>query len=204
MNNKPELIAIWGWAFNPPTIAHTNMFFQVLNETDIDKIILCPDGKRSDKDYGIPMSDKIEISRLYCESLKQQWLNIEMDSYFLEWKNNGPTTTIAVDKYFREKYWNDIWHIFWADVIPTMHSWEWNTDNYIEKKLKKVLLRRPGYPIEAEKYGIENYQILDTKFLKDISSTMVRNMILQGREEVSEIIGATQILDYIQQNNLYT
>ncbi len=204
MNNTPERIAIFGGAFNPPTIGHTQVLTQVLEETSVDKIILSPDGHRLDKDYGISIKDKIEISNIFAQSLRQKGLNVEMDTHFLEGKNNGPTTTVAVDKYFREKYWDDIWHIFGSDVAQWMQNWEWNTNQYIEKKLQKIFLWRPGYQLNANEYGIENYEYLDSKFLEDISSTMVREMVKQKRQEVTDIIGAAQILNYIQQQNLYT
>ena len=201
MNNK---IAIFWWAFNPPTIWHTWVITQVLQETNIDKIILSPDGHRLDKNYGISIEDKIKIAHIYADTLQEKWLNVEMDSYFLEGKNNGPTTTVAVDKYFREKYGPDIWHIFWSDTISSMKDWEGNTDKYIETTLQKVLLKRPGFPIDPNKHGIENYIEIDSKFIQDISSTMVRNMISEWKMKVAEIIASTDILRYIQEQNLYT
>lgn len=199
-----EKIAIFWWAFNPPTIWHTWVITQVLEESDISKIILSPDGHRLDKDYGISIEDKIKISNIYAKSLREKWLNVEMDSYFLEWKNNGPTTTVAVDKYFREKYGPDIWHIFGSDTITSMSNWKGNKDKYIEKTLQKILFKRPGFPIEAEKYGIENYIAIESKFLEDISSTMIRNMVLEWKLAVADIIASTDILRYIQENDLYT
>ena len=204
MKNTLETIAVFGWALNPPTLGHTQILSQVLSETTVDKIILSPDWKRNDKDYGIEDKHKIKIAYLYAENLQNQWFNVEMDNHFLEWKNNEPTTTIAVDQYFREKYWNDIWHIFWSDVAPWMKNWEWNADQYIEKKLQKIFLWRPGYPLNADKHWIENYEYIDNKFIENISSTMVRDMIKNQRKEVAEIIWSNQILDYIQDNNLYT
>jgi len=127
-----------------------------------------------------------------------------MDSHFLEWKNNGPTTTVDVDKYFREKYGPDIWHIFGSDTVPTMSRWQGNNNKYIETVLQKILFKRPWFPIEADKYGIENYIAIESKFLEDISSTMVREMILKGKIAVADIIASGELLKYIQENNLYT
>ena len=127
-----------------------------------------------------------------------------MDSHFLEWKNNGPTTTVAVDKYFRSKYGDDIWHIFWSDTVSTMSDWVGNENKYIEKILKKILFKRPWFPIQADKYEIENYIAIESKFLEDISSTMVRDMILKGKIAVADIIASWEILQYIRENSLYT
>ncbi|MDC0506048.1 hypothetical protein OAN96_00460 [Candidatus Gracilibacteria bacterium] len=203
MKNLSPKIAIFGGAFDPPTTGHTYVLSQVLNKTDVDKIILSPDGYRNDKQYRISMQHKADIAKLYIQELETLGLNVTLDTHFLEGKNNGPTTTMAVDQYFRDKYGNSIWHIFGSDVASEMSSWSGNTNQYLEKQLQKIFLARPGYPIEANKYGLENYEYLDTQFLENISSTIVRNMIKNKKNEVVDIIGSDEILTYIQDNNLY-
>ena len=55
MNKKT---AIYGWAFNPPTLWHKYVIKEVLEQSStIEKIILVPDGMREDKKYGISMED---------------------------------------------------------------------------------------------------------------------------------------------------
>ena len=56
-----------------------------------------------------------------------------------------------------------------------MKDWSNNPDRYIEKKLKKIFLMRPGYPENFE--GFENFIALHLDIPSDISSTLVRESI---------------------------
>jgi len=200
---KPNNIAIYWGAFDPPTIGHTHVMSQVLQETDIDTIILSPDWDRVDKNCKIPIQHKLKIARLYAKHLQQQWLNIQIDTHFLEWKSYHDTNTLEVDRYFRDLHGENIWHIFGSDVMPNMHNWQGNRDEYIEKTLKKIFIPRPWFPIDIDKYRMEQSLAIDSESL-DVSSTDVRQLIEQKKSEVAKIIASEDILEYIQKNKLYT
>jgi nicotinic acid mononucleotide adenylyltransferase len=79
-----------------------------------------------------------------------------------------------------------------------MKDWSGNKDQYIEKKLKKIFVSRPGYDLKLD--DIENYILADLPDLIEISSTIVREM-LSVRQDVSQIV--TQgVSQYIQNQNI--
>jgi nicotinate-nucleotide adenylyltransferase len=195
MENK---IAVYGGAFNPPTLWHEKVISGLLTSKQVEKIILSPDGYRLDKNYGISQEKRKKIIDIFIESLLKKWLNVEIDTHFLEGKNWDFTSTIEVDKYFKEKLWFSPYHIFWSDVIKNMKNWSGNNDEFIEKKLNKLFISRPWYELTLE--NIDNYLLADLPDLIEISSTVVRNM-LSVKKNVNAIITA-EISEYIQNNNI--
>lgn len=75
----------------------------------------------------------------------------------------------------------------------------WNTEKYIENKLKKIFINRKGFAI-PKKLDMENYQIFDLNIL-EISSTTVRE-IIKNKMKVDHIL-TPKVRDYIEENWLY-
>lgn len=192
-----ENIAIYWGAFNPPTIWHFQVIKWVLEKGIVEKIIFSPDWTRKDKDYKIQNIDREKILELFFSELKQRWLNVDFEDYFL--KNPWNTTTIEVENYFKDKLWFSPYHIFWIDTISSMPNRVWNDEKYIENKLKKIFINRKGFAIPKE-LDMENYQIFDLNIL-EISSTTVREMI-KNKMRVDHIL-TPKVRDYIEENWLY-
>lgn len=192
-----ENIAIYWGAFNPPTIWHFQVIKWVLEKGIVDKIIFSPDWQRKDKDYKISFEKRTRILEIFFEELKQRWLNVDFEKYFL--KNPWNTTTIQVEQYFSNKLWFQPYHIFWVDTISTMPNRIWNTDKYIENKLKKIFIKRKWFLV-PENIDMQNYMMLDLEIL-EISSTTVREMI-KNKMRVEHIL-TPKVKDYIEENWLY-
>ncbi|MDD3793515.1 MAG: nicotinate-nicotinamide nucleotide adenylyltransferase [Candidatus Gracilibacteria bacterium] len=192
-----ENIAIYGGAFNPPTIGHFQVIKGVLEKGIVDKIIFSPDGQRKDKDYKISFEKRTRILEIFFEELKQRGLNVDFEKYFL--KNPGNTTTIQVEQYFSNKLGFQPYHIFGVDTISTMPNRIGNTDKYIENKLKKIFIKRKGFLV-PENIDMQNYMMLDLEIL-EISSTTVREMI-KNKMRVEHIL-TPKVKDYIEENGLY-
>ncbi|NVP17836.1 hypothetical protein HUU51_03920 [Candidatus Gracilibacteria bacterium] len=190
-------IAIYGGAFNPPTIGHFQVIKGVLEKGIVEKIIFSPDGTRKDKDYKIQNIDREKIIEIFFAELKQRGLNVDFEDYFL--KNPGNTTTIEVENYFKDKLGFSPYHIFGIDTISSMPNRVGNTEKYIENKLKKIFINRKGFAI-PKKLDMENYQIFDLNIL-EISSTTVREMI-KNKMKVDHIL-TPKVRDYIEENGLY-
>lgn len=100
---KTAEIAIYGGAFNPPTLAHARVVSEVLKRQAATHIILSPSGVREDKNFGISQAERRRLIEIFFEVLKKDGLSISLDTYFFEGKNAGITTTAAEEGYFREK-----------------------------------------------------------------------------------------------------
>lgn len=192
-------IAIYGWSFNPPTLGHKYVIETVLNKTKIESIILNPDWERLDKDYKIEQNYRKKMINLFHNDLVKNWLNVDIEEYFMNWNNWRNTTIMQVKEYYKEILWFEPWFIFGTDVINAMPSWKDNKNQYIEKKLKKIFIPRSWKKYNLEWF--ENYIILDSPLL-DISSTEVKQSLINNKEKVNWLIN-NEIEQYIAENNLY-
>jgi len=191
-------IAIYGGAFNPPTLWHEKVISWILTSTQVEKIIFSPDGYRLDKNYWISQEKRKEIIYIFLDELLKKWLDVEIDPHFLDGKNWDFTSTVEVDKYFQEKLGLSAYHIFGSDVVEWMKNWSWNKDQFIEKKLNKLFVSRPWYVVNFDE--LENYILADVPDLIEISSTVVREM-LSIKQDVSSII-TPEVSQYIQSENI--
>jgi len=192
-------IAIFGWSFNPPTLGHVYIIEQVFLNSDIKKIIITPDWLRLDKNYNISEKNRNELIGIFINELKNDWYNIELDTFFLEWKNKTDTTTYEVDKYFTNKLWFQPYHIFWTDISWEIKKWSWNPDKYIQRKLKKIFIPRLGYKFND--FDLKNYELLKIDYPSSISSTEVRNNIKKWKK-ITKLV-SKNILKYIIKHKLY-
>lgn len=192
-----ENIAIYWGAFNPPTIWHFEIIERLLTKKIVEKIIFSPDWQRKDKDYKISFEKRTRILEIFFEELKQRWLNVDFEEYFL--KNPWNTTTMQVEQYFSNKLWFQPYHIFWIDTISNMPNRLWNTNKYIENKLKKIFIKRKWFLV-PENIDMQNYTMLDLEIL-EISSTTVREMI-KNKMKIEHIL-TPKVRDYIEENWLY-
>lgn len=196
MKNK---IAIYWWAFNPPTLWHLHVIEQIFNNTDVQKIIIVPDWLRLDKNYNITELHRNNLIKIFLDELNIKWYNIEIETFFLEWKNNSDTTTYQVDKYFIEKLNFQPFHIFWSDVSSWIKQWSWNPDKYIQKQLKKIFIPRKWY--KFDRFDLENYELIETNSESDISSSKIKEN-LNKKLKIDKLV-MEKIKKYIENNNLY-
>ena len=190
-------IAIYWGAFNPPTIWHFEIIERLLTKNIVEKIIFSPDWQRKDKDYKISFEKRTQVLEIFFEELKQRWLNVDFEEYFL--KNTWNTTTMQVEQYFSNKLWFQPFHIFWIDTISNIPNRVWNDEKYIENKLKKIFIKRKWFLV-PENIDMQNYMMLDLEIL-EISSTTVREMI-KNKMSVDHIL-TPKVIDYIEENWLY-
>jgi len=196
-----ENIAIYWGSFNPPTLAHSQVITEVIEHTDIDKIIVSPSWERLDKDHWIEHHHREKLNQIFYKILQDSGINVELDSHFFDWKNDWDTTTVQEEVYFREKLWISPHFIYGSDVVSQMSTWSWNENRFIEEKLKKIFITRPGYKFEPQKHWIENFILLDIPHMLDISSSMTKEMI-QNKQCVSDIL-SPKIVEYIEKNRIY-
>lgn len=193
--------AIYWGAFNPPTLAHAQVIKTVLEETDISRIIFSPSWEREDKDFGIHLEERKRLNEIFVEVLQKEWINISIDLHFMQGKNWWLTTTTWEEKYFREKLGFSPYFIFGNDVAPRMSTWWWNKDRFIEEKLRKIFVNRPGYEFDFQVNWFREYILLDIPDMLEISSSMAREMIRKKRN-VEDIL-FPEITEEVQRESLY-
>ena len=193
-----EKVAIYGWAFNPPTLWHQTVMTKMLSQKKVDKIIFTPDWDRLDKDYWVSKNLRIKMLENFYESILNQWFNVDFEDHFLKQKAQK-TTTMDVERYFIEKLGLQPHHIFWIDVIESMPNWSWNINHYLEIDLKKIFLNRKWF-ILPKNIAMKNYIVLDLDIL-EVSSTMARQAI-KTKQSVDSIL-SLPVRDFVLNNGMY-
>lgn len=201
MKTLAEKTAIYWGAFNPPTLAHAQVITQVIEETDISKIIFSPSWEREDKDLIIPQQSRKKLIEIFIEVLQTQGVDISLDLHFFEWRNEWITTTAWEEKYFREILWFSPYFIFWSDVASRMGWWSENKERFIEEKLRKIFITRPGYEFDFKANWFREYTLLDIPNMLDVSSSMAREMIARKRN-IEDIL-FPEIVEEIEKQDLY-
>lgn len=200
MKTLQEDVAIYWGAFNPPTLAHEQVVKEVLSTQEISKIIISPSGERKDKDFWISWEQRKKLIDTYMEILSWEWLNVELDTHYFEWKNGSHTTTASEEKYFWDKLWISPWFIFGSDVAKDMPDWLENEWKFIEKKLNKIFIPRPGSQFDFSASWYENYILLDEVEMLDVSSSIARE-IVKNKCSISWILNP-KIAETISENNI--
>ena len=103
------MIYIFGGAFDPPHVGHTAIVKSILAKKHPEKIIIIPSSARNDKNYAVSDEHRLAMLRIFVDEIDDR--RVSIDEYFLNnWE--GEMITKDVDLYAREKYGEDIIHIF--------------------------------------------------------------------------------------------
>ncbi len=201
MKIPTENVAIYWGAFNPPTLAHSQVVHEVLSRTNIDHIILSPSWEREDKNFWIDHIHRRWLIELFLKLLQNHWANVSLEPHFFEWNNSDITTTRAEEEFFRDKLWFSPSFIFWSDVAPNMHWWSNNENRFIEEQLRKIFISRPWKHFNFKANGFREYTLLDIPDMLDVSSSTAREMIRQ--KQSVEWILHPEMSQKIKKENLY-
>ncbi|MBX9809960.1 hypothetical protein K2X92_06225 [Candidatus Gracilibacteria bacterium] len=168
MNNTPTEI-VFGSALCPPTIAHKAIVNALQKIEKIQKIRVVPSGPRYDKVYSIRNDVRRKLIEIFVEEFDDP--RVVVDFTFFD--SNTQTTSLGIDKYYREQTGKSPFQVFGADVITSMEKWPNSPEDreYLLESMPKIFLRRSGVELNLEGRG--NYQLLDTVIPK-ASSTAVR------------------------------
>ena len=168
MNKKPREI-VFGSALCPPTIGHHVIVQELRRMPDIDRIRIVPSGPRPDKVYAIQDS----IRRQLIEVFAAEFDDPRVIADFAFFDSDRETTTLGMDRYYRELIGTSPYQVFGADVVASMENWPNSPEDrrYLLEQLPKIFLTRHG--IELDLTGRGNYQLLDTE-IPEASSTAVR------------------------------
>jgi epoxyqueuosine reductase len=223
------MIYIFGGAFDPPHVWHTSIVKAILHYKNPEKIIIIPSSMRDDKNYAVSYEHRLLMLSIFVGELADP--RVSIDSHFIEnWK--WEMITKDVDLYAREKYGEDITHIFGTDTIESMPSWD--SEGYAARIVRKIFVPRdPASSLfllgeslsdiqirhleddkkrEIIKLWIDNFEFFMDSHIPDISSTEIRKIIPEytGLKEFFEenpkfiIPGLSKrISQYILENRLY-
>ena len=182
-------IAVYVGSFNPVHKGHIKVVKKILKEY-VDKVIIVPTMSYWNKNNLISIKDRINMLKLY-----------ETKDIVIDNKNNNYEFTYQVLRNIQNEYKNDkIYLVIGDDLLKDFDKWK-----NVSEILKYNIIVIRGNDIEEsiyKKYENYNFIVKNKISSKEISSTIVRNMILNNNKDVLKYIDL-KVYDYIKRNNLY-
>ena len=188
---KRKQVGILGGNFNPVHNAHLIVADQVRQQLGLDQVLLMPEYKppHVDKKETIPEHHRLKMLELAIEGI--EGLAIET----IELERKGISYTYDTMKILTEQHPDtDYYFIIGADMVDYLPKW-YRIDELVDM-VQFVGVQRPRY-----KSGTSYPVIWVDVPLMDISSSMVREFIAQGRKP--NFLLPQPVLDYIEKEGLY-
>ena len=188
---KRKQVGILGGNFNPVHNAHLIVADQVRQQLGLDQVLLMPEYQppHVDKKETIPEHHRLKMLELAIEGI--EGLDIET----IELERKGISYTYDTMKILTEQHPDtDYYFIIGADMVDYLPKW-YRIDELVDM-VQFVGVQRPCY-----KAGTSYPVIWVDVPLMDISSSMVRDFIAQGRKP--NFLLPQPVLDYIEKEGLY-
>ena len=190
-DKKRKQIGILGGNFNPVHNAHLVVADQVRQQLGLDQVLLMPEYEppHVDKKETIDEQHRLKMLELAIEGI--EGLGIET----IELERKGISYTHDTMKLLTEQHPDtDYYFIIGADMVDYLPKW-YRIDELVEL-VQFVGVQRPRY-----KAGTYYPVIWVDVPLMDISSSMVRDFLAQGR--TPNFLLPQPVLDYIEKEELY-
>jgi len=202
LSREPARIAVYGGSFNPPALHHRQIVMQLLEW--FDQVIVVPCGIRDEKDSlkGMPLIHRKEMVSLNFSDLPR----VSSDTYDLD--NEIFTPAYALDERYKQLYTGkEVWHFVGGDLVAggrdgnSEIQLSWRRGEEIWRTMNFVVIVRPGFNLAPEDLpssceAIEGEELLG-------SSTLVRDLIKQGRVQDAKSLLRPEVCDYIEKFGLY-
>ena len=188
---KRKQVGILGGNFNPVHNAHLIVADQVRQQLGLDQVLLMPEYQppHVDKKETIPEYHRLKMLELAIEGI--EGLAIET----IELERKGISYTYDTMKILTEQHPDtDYYFIIGADMVDYLPKW-YRIDELVDL-VQFVGVQRPRY-----KAGTSYPVIWVDVPLMDISSSMVRDFLAQGRKP--NFLLPQPVLDYIEKEGLY-
>ena len=188
---KRKQVGILGGNFNPVHNAHLIVADQVRQQLGLDQVLLMPEYQppHVDKKETIPEHHRLKMLELAIEGI--EGLAIET----IELERKGISYTYDTMKILTEQHPDtDYYFIIGADMVDYLPKW-YRIDELVDM-VQFVGAQRPRY-----KAGTSYPVIWVDVPLMDISSSMVRDFLAQGRKP--NFLLPQPVLDYIEKEGLY-
>ena len=188
---KRKQVGILGGNFNPVHNAHLIVADQVRQQLGLDQVLLMPEYQppHVDKKETIPEHHRLKMLELAIEGIES--LDIET----IELERKGISYTYDTMKILTEQHPDtDYYFIIGADMVDYLPKW-YRIDELVDM-VQFVGVQRPRY-----KSGTSYPVIWVDVPLMDISSSMVRDFLAQGRKP--NFLLPQPVLDYIEKEGLY-
>ena len=194
-------LGFFGGSFNPPTYAHINVAKMSIEKFNLDAVYFVPVGNLYNKPSLIDENYRYKMLELICDD-KIMVENIELG-------RKQTLNTLQAFELIEQKYKStENYYIMGADNFEKLPTWK-NAKELIEN-FKYIIFERNGSDSksllgtqEILKQNKNNFEFLDEKKYSNVSSGIIRELIQNGDYKECEKYTKPEIVQYIEENNLY-
>ena len=185
-------VGVYVGSFNPVHKGHKAIVNQVIDQKYVDKVIIVPTLGYWDKENLANISDRVNMLKFYENS------NIIIDSELHKY-----LYTYQILDYLRSVSDDEFYLIIGSDNLEKFHLWK-NVSEILKNYV--LVIKRPGYSCEKfinnfkEK---DKFKVIDSLVNNNISSTLIREFILENKYDKMKDMLDSKVLSYIISNNLY-
>ncbi|MDR0978893.1 MAG: nicotinate (nicotinamide) nucleotide adenylyltransferase [Lachnospiraceae bacterium] len=194
-------IGLFGGTFNPPTTAHINLANKIIEELELEKIVFMPMGDSYKKEGIIEAKHRYKMLQIAVKgSAKLQVSDLEIST-------EKSLDAIDAFKLIQNEYKNnELFFIMGADNFKNIEEWKSSEElitnyNYIVIERENINLKDIISKSKSLKENEKNFYIVENKEYESISASTIRKNIQSI--EIKKYV-AEEILDYINNNGLYT
>ncbi len=197
-------LVIFGSSFNPPHWGHLNIvkkLLPVLKKMGLEKIILMPSAQPPLKSRDIaPIEDRLKMTKILARTDSR--LSVSQIEIKQAEKGKKSYTINTINKLKKKYPGIRIYWIIGQDSLEEIIKRKWKGGLSILSQAHFIVVTRPGTSLEIKKLPekiLKKIKII--KINNPISSTMIRQMLRQGRSVAKLVPG--DILNYIKKKHLY-
>lgn len=215
MSDTATRVAIYGGAFDPPTVDHMRLAAQILRAEDVDEVWLTPCGPRPDKRMSTPTHDRWAMCHVAVNGFFPPELKVAVCDADVHREEAMHTYDLLkmLSREFPKYTFSFVIGTDWLQPGTDIRTWESTegiTGDQLVREFDFLVLKRPGYNVEGElsQFG-PRFKYLDVDGGFQIiegngSSTAVRTR-LRTTKDIYSIAGLVPsgVLGYIKRQNLY-
>jgi len=191
---KVKKVGLFFGSFNPIHAGHMIIAGYMLNFTDLDDVwmVISPQNPLKEKKSLLADHHRYAMVQIAVED------HPRLRACSIEFKMPRPSYTIDTLVRLEEKHPDHQFVLIaGTDIFPTFHKWK-NYEVLLEH-YKLYIYRRPGY--EAGSYAENPHVIIFNAPLMEISSSFIRQAILEGRDV--RYFVPDKVYDYIREMHFY-
>lgn len=198
------MIIVYGGSFNPVTLAHETIIKEISKLDYIDKILITPVGDKYNKSGLIDSKYRVKMLELVIKDIDKTYID------FTEILADKVLTTYETLQILQNKYpHKEIYFLLGADNLLEFSTWDNSED--ILKNFGLFVVKRDGFNIESiiKEDNIllknkSNIIIENIKIPLNVSSSNIRNYFSNSKKIDLATHLNTDVLNYINSNNLYS
>lgn len=187
----PDKVGILGGTFNPPHVGHVLIAEQVRDQLGLDMILFMPTSTPPHQEEKEAIDGQTRLLMTQQAIARNPYFQIEAYEVSQKGKNYTFDTMTALKSMYPE---TEFYFIIGADMVEDLPNWH-RVDELVHL-VQLVAVRRPGFSLESD-YPLIKVDIPEM----DISSSMIRQMIAEGRS--IRYLVEDSVRDFIREEGLY-